>query len=78
MVTRLIRIYEKIGDDLLGEITLEGADLMDLQAVFNENKDDPMYDSYPVKEKEKEFFENKYGVEFDFGLYDHFLEADAE
>jgi len=76
MINRLIRVFQKEGDDFLSEVILKDVTLEELQKLFNIEKSNPMYDCYPVTEKQKCFLEGKANISIDLDSYDYFVEAD--
>ena len=73
---RYITLFDKYSEDLKMEIPLpRGIDLRELQALFNEIKENPMYDCYRITPKEAPYFKNKIEHKFNFELYEYFLEA---
>jgi len=76
-VIRVIRWYEKKGDRLAGETTLENASLSELQTLFNQSSDDPMYDCYPVLPSHVSYLEQRLNRLIDLNQYDFFLECDS-
>ena len=79
-VNRFVRVYSKRDDSFIEEILLEARtfSLEDLQKLFNVEKEDPMYDCYPLITSEQiNYFLGGCPFETDFDLYDYRLEADA-
>ena len=73
---RYITLFDKYSEDLKMEIPLpEDIDLRELQALFNEIEENPMYDCYRITPKEAPYFKNKIEHKFNFELYEYFLEA---
>jgi hypothetical protein len=75
---RLLRGYKKAGDNLEIEIDLKGVDLEKLQKIFNIPQDDPMYNCYPVGQKEKKMLQPYAAALIEIEKYDFFLECHAE
>lgn len=76
-VVRLVRWYEKSGDQLLGELTLQDISLTELQTLFGESAANPMYDSYPISVSQASHLEQKLNQQFDLDQYSYYLECDA-
>lgn len=76
-VVRLVRWYEKSGDQLLGELTLQDISLTELQTLFGESAANPMYDSYPISISQASHLEQKLNQQFDLDQYSYYLECDA-
>ncbi|MCB1682694.1 MAG: hypothetical protein H6858_04715 [Rhodospirillales bacterium] len=78
-VVRLIRYFEKEGDDLVGEISLpqDKLNLGELQKLFHIPSENPMYDCYRITNQNVKFFQNLIRHEFDFEKYEYFFECDA-
>ena len=70
---RVIEYFEKEGDAYIDEVVLPGILLEELQKLFNVEEDDPMYDCFPIGEKEAIFFKSYIDLEFCFDDYDYFL-----
>jgi hypothetical protein len=77
-IERVIRWFDKTGDDLVGEAVLADVDVINLQKLFNIASDNPMFDCYLI-DSDDEFNYLKQFVDLDFqpDLYDYFLECDA-
>jgi predicted transcriptional regulator len=75
---RVIRWFEKNGDELVGEARLEKVELSKLQKLFNVSEGNPMYDCYPIKTKRQIRYIRKAAQHpIDSWSYDYFLECDA-
>ncbi|WP_417433425.1 hypothetical protein [Kiloniella sp.] len=73
-----VRFYDKVGDTLRGEIDLPETHLRELRVLFDEISEDDVYGCYPVSDKEKDFILSKIPeFNFDFNLYDYFIEVRA-
>ncbi|MCL1472002.1 DUF7683 domain-containing protein [Argonema antarcticum] len=76
-LVRVVRWYDKNGDKLVGQSTLQDIKLSDIQDIFGESKDNPMYDCYPVNafhvNQLKKFVED----EIDIDYYDYFVECEV-
>ena len=75
VIERVLLQFEKGGKELLGEYRLQGITLEELQALFGESSEDPMYDSYDVTESQVERLEKATGVSIDLHSYDYFIQA---
>lgn len=76
-VERFLRAYEKEGDNLVGEHRLEGISIIELQSMFGEPSDSPMYECYPVTTNQLERLQNVIKAPLDLQAYDYFVECDA-
>ncbi len=75
---RVIRWFEKNGDELVGEIPLGEVELSKLQKLFNVSEDNPMYDCYPIKTKRQiKYIQKATQHPIEPCSYDYFLECDA-
>ncbi len=79
MTSKLVRVlttFEKHGDELISEHKLEGITLPELQALFNEPSDNPMYDCYPVTAAQvKRLQEAVLDHRIDLQKFDYFVES---
>lgn len=76
-VRRLIRFFEKTSDKYVGEIELPEIELSELQKLFNEDRENPMYDCYPITTNEHTFFIQFLDKPLELDKYNYFLEADT-
>ncbi len=76
-IRRVLRMYEKDGEKVVGEYELQGVNVAVLRQLFGESADNPMYDCYPVAGSQAEYFENIIKERIDAQLYDYFVECDA-
>lgn len=76
-VIRRIRWYEKSGDRLIGETTLNTISLTELQTWFGAPADDPLYDCYPVSMPQASHLQQKLEEQLDLDQYSYYLECDA-
>jgi hypothetical protein len=74
---RVIRYYDKIAESYIREVTLPDIPLEELQKHFGVSSDNPMYDSYLIGVKDKEFFRCYSNIKFFFDQFDYFLEYDS-
>lgn len=72
-VRRSIEFFEINSDRLAGEIPLGPTKLEELQRLFGQPDDDPMYDVYAITSKEAEYFERHHSITFEFLRYEYFL-----
>jgi len=77
-VTRTLAYYSRQDERLVGELPLAGLGLADLQRLFHQPLDDPMYDVYPVGGEQAPTLENALGRRLDLDRYDYFVECHAE
>ncbi|GCL37134.1 hypothetical protein IQ227_13245 [Anabaena aphanizomenioides LEGE 00250] len=78
LVQRVIRWYDKYGDDFIGEKVLEDVNLSHLQSLFKVESINPMYDCYLIEcTEQKKYLENTFSLEIYTDLYDYFIECDA-
>ncbi len=77
IVNRVLRWFEKEGDDLVGEKIINNISLEYLQKLFGINSENPMYDCYPVESAEQiNYLQNLLNFELDTKSYDYFIECD--
>ncbi|MGL6341934.1 MAG: DUF7683 domain-containing protein [Waterburya sp.] len=78
-IDRILRWFEKEGDDLVGEKTIDNISLELLQKLFGIDSENPMYDCYPVESAEQiNYLQNLLNFELDTKSYDYFIECDRE
>ena len=76
---RVIRWFDKIGDDFRGEKFLPDIPVVELKKIYPNTWADPlMYDCYDIAEKEADFFKQYVDIEFEFDKYEYFSEIDAD
>jgi hypothetical protein len=75
--TRMIRWYEKEGDQLAGELSLPNIKLTELQELFHESSDDLMFECYLINDQQANYFQQKINQKLDLDSYDYFLDCDA-
>jgi hypothetical protein len=76
-VVRVLRKFEKNGDDLVAEFELEGIKLKALQRLFHRPSNDPMYLCYPVSKHHAKYLQKYVSEKIDVESYDYFVESDA-
>jgi hypothetical protein len=74
-IERVLLQFEKSGKALVGEYRLEGMEIAELQQLFGESSDDPMYHSYDVTAAQAGRLERSTGVHIDLDSYDYFIQA---
>ena len=78
-VTRMIRWFQKDpGEEFVGEATLRDVDLGELQRLFSVPRDNPMYESYPVRQEHVSTLQAHVDVPIELDRYEYFVEADAD
>ena len=77
IVNRVLRWFEKEGDELIGEKKIDNISLEYLQKLFGIDSENPMYDCYPVESAEQiNYLQNLLKFELDTKSYDYFIECD--
>jgi len=76
-VVRVIRWYEKNGEQLRGESVLADPSLSELQSLFGESTENPMYDCYPISGTQAAYFQTTANLTINMALYDYYLECDT-
>jgi hypothetical protein len=76
-LVRMLSVYEKDGEErILKQYELANIDLAELQRLFSEPEDEPMYDSYIVQTKAQAEFLNQFiDATIDVNRYDFFVEC---
>ena len=77
LVKRVVRAYEKEGEHLISEFSLEGISLSELQDLFGESKQNLMVDNYLISSTQASYFQKRLNTAFNFDTFDYFLECDA-
>ena len=76
-VNRVLRWFNREGDDLVGEKIISNLNLEHLQKLFGIDLENPMYDCYPVESAQQiNYFQNLLNLELDTKSYDYFVECD--
>jgi hypothetical protein len=76
-VERVLRWFEKKGNNLVGEKIITSISLEDLQKLFGISSENPMYDCYSVESSEQiDYLQNLLNFEFDTKSYEYFVECD--
>jgi hypothetical protein len=77
IVNRVLRWFEKEGDDLVGEKVINNISLEYLQKLFGIDSENPMYDCYLLESAEQiNYLQNLLNFELDTKSYDYFIECD--
>ena len=74
---RMIRWYEKEGDQLVGELPLPNIRLTELQELFQESPDNLMFECYVISPRQADYFQQKLKQKLDLDDYDYFIDCDA-
>ena len=74
-IERVLLQFEKGSKDLAAEYVLKGIELDELQNLFGESRDDPMYHSYDVTQSQAKRLGEAAGVQLDLDKYDYFVQA---
>lgn len=75
---RVIRFFKKINEEYAGEFNVPDIDVNILRKQFGiKNAENPIYDSYPIKKEDGDFFNTIIVNSFDFDKFDYFLDYDA-
>jgi len=65
MIKRLLRSFDKNGEDLVEEKLLNNVNLEELQKLFKVDSNNPMYDCYLIESKRLlKFLQSFFGVDF--------------
>ncbi|MEO8900151.1 MAG: hypothetical protein ABI488_01040 [Polyangiaceae bacterium] len=76
-VTRWLRWFDLVDDSLAGESVLAKASLPELQDLFGVDRDNPMYDCFPVDAKHVQYLQSLVAVPIELARFAYFVEADA-
>lgn len=74
-IRRLISVYDKKTEKHVCNYELAGFKLKEVQILFNQPPNDPMYYCYNITKKEAQYFRKKYGRRFHFRKREYFLET---
>ena len=77
LVQRCVECFEKVGDDLIKEIPLSGISLKQLQEIFGEPAEEPMYGGYIIESRHAAMLEPYLPEKLDLESYDYFLSCYA-
>ena len=75
MTRWVLRAFEKTGDELISEHTLEGVHIDEIRSLTGQPDSNPMYDVYPVSKAQASWVEAKTGQTLDFSQFDYFVEG---
>ncbi|MGF1588486.1 MAG: hypothetical protein ACFCU7_04440 [Pleurocapsa sp.] len=76
-IDRVLRWFEKEGDDLVGEKVINNVNLEHLQKLFKIEPENPMYDCYPVESLEQiDYLQSLLNFKLDTKSYDYLVECD--
>lgn len=76
-INRILRWFEKEGDDLVGEKFINNISLKYLQKLFGIDSENPMYDCYLVESAEQiNYLQNLLNFELNTKSYNYFIECD--
>lgn len=76
-VMRMLRWFDKEGDNFVGETTITNVSLERLQKLFGISANNPMYDCYLVESSEQiNYLQKILNVELDLNSYEYFVECD--
>lgn len=76
-INRVLRWFEKEGDNLVGEKVISNINLEHLQKLFGIDSENPMYDCYSVESAEQiNYLQNSLNLELDTRSYDYLVECD--
>jgi len=76
-VSRMLRWYEKEGEELVGELPLVNIELTELQELFQESPDNLMFECYVISPRQADYFQQKLKQKLDLDDYDYFIDCDA-
>lgn len=74
-IRRLLAAYDKKTEKHICDYELTSFRIKEVQKVFNQPPNDPMYYCYHVTENEAPYFRKKYGRRFYFKKRQYFLET---
>ena len=77
-IERVLRWYEKEGDNLVGEKIISNVNLEHLQKLLRIDLENPMYDCYCIESPEQiDYLQNLLNFELEPKSFDYFVECDA-
>lgn len=77
IVNRVLRWFEKEGDELIGEKKIDNISLESLQKLFGIDSENPMYDCYLLESAEQiSYLQNILNLELNTKSYDYLIECD--
>ena len=74
-VRRLIYVFDKKTEKFVCSYELANFNLKEVQTLFNQKSEAPMYYAYKITEKEASYFRKKYGRRFHFRKREYFLDT---
>jgi len=74
---RMLRWFEKKGNQLVGESPLPNIELTELQELFQEDSDNLMFECYEIGPQQADYFQQKLNQPLDLESYDYFIDCDA-
>jgi hypothetical protein len=78
-IDRVLRWFEKEGNNFVGETIIDNVSLEHLQKLFEVDSENPMYDCYPVESAEQiNYLQNLLDFELNTKSYAYFIECDRE
>jgi hypothetical protein len=78
-IDRVLRWFEKGGDDLVGEKAINNVNLEHLQKLFKIEPENPMYDCYSVESLEQiNYLQSLLNFKLNRKSYDYFIECDRK
>lgn len=77
-IIRLITWFDKQSEDFKGQLELGEIPVEELQTLFGESSENPMYDCYPITPKNASFFQELAQQDLRFDVYNYFLECEED
>jgi hypothetical protein len=75
---RVIEVFDKQTGNLVKNVPIEGLSLRHLRELFNADKNDDMFGSFPIKNFHIiELFERFFDIQFDLDNYNYYLSCYA-
>ena len=71
---RVIRIFDRLNDELVDEVDLPQLDIKLLRRIFNQESDNPMFDCYAINKEQAEFICLYVKIDYQFDKFEYFLE----
>jgi hypothetical protein len=76
-INRVLRWFEKEGENLIGQKTIDNISLEQLQKLFSIDSQNPMYDCYLVESDEQiNYLQNLLDFQLDTQSYDYLVECE--
>jgi hypothetical protein len=77
-INRVLRWFEKEGENLIGQKTIDNISLEQLQKLFGIDSQNPMYDCYLVESDEQiNYLQSLLDFQLDTQSYDYLVECEA-